>query len=389
MTTGLLIIGAGPFGLALARYALGRRIDHVVVGKPMEFWRSNMPDRMFLRSGCDWHLDPLGTHTIEAYLAEDGLVPKDVEPLSLAFYLRYAEWFQRQSGVEVVSKFVDRLDLAEGDEYPFRALLDDGETISARRVVLAPGFRHFKHIPEDVAALFPPDRYGHTCDLVDLEALEGKRCLIIGGRQSAFEWAALLGESGAAEVHITHRHPSPAFEEADWSWVTSLVDAMADDPGWFRRLSQSEQDDINRRLWAEGRLKVEPWLESRVNKENILVWPETQVASCSCSEDGELKVFFTSGEAVSIDHVIFATGYKVEIGRVPMLNRGNLLPRLKVTDGYPELDEAFQTSISGFYITSMPAARDFGPFLAFTVSARASATVIGRALERELAGVGS
>ena len=96
LRTDLLIIGAGPFGLALAAYAQHLGIDHLMVGKPMEFWRSNMPSGMFLRSACDWHPDPTDADTIEAFLRVQGLTQADVEPLSLDFYLSYAQWFQRQ-----------------------------------------------------------------------------------------------------------------------------------------------------------------------------------------------------------------------------------------------------------------------------------------------------
>jgi cation diffusion facilitator CzcD-associated flavoprotein CzcO len=60
--TDLLIIGAGPFGLAAAAQASHLGIQHVVVGRPMEFWRKNMPAGMYLRSACDWHLDPTNVH---------------------------------------------------------------------------------------------------------------------------------------------------------------------------------------------------------------------------------------------------------------------------------------------------------------------------------------
>ena len=39
MNTDLLIIGAGPFGLALAAQAQHDRIQHLIIGKLMEFWR--------------------------------------------------------------------------------------------------------------------------------------------------------------------------------------------------------------------------------------------------------------------------------------------------------------------------------------------------------------
>ena len=67
--TELLIVGAGPFGLALAAHARHLGVDPLVVGEPMGFWKRHMPKGMYLRSACDWHLDPEGIDTIEAYLA--------------------------------------------------------------------------------------------------------------------------------------------------------------------------------------------------------------------------------------------------------------------------------------------------------------------------------
>jgi cation diffusion facilitator CzcD-associated flavoprotein CzcO len=46
----LLIIGAGPFGLVMSAYARRYDIDHIIIGKTMDFWQANMPKRMYLRS---------------------------------------------------------------------------------------------------------------------------------------------------------------------------------------------------------------------------------------------------------------------------------------------------------------------------------------------------
>ena len=60
--------------------------------------------------------------------------------------------------------------------------------------------------------------------------------LIVGGRQSAYEWAALLAEAGAAAVHVVHRHDPPSFETSDWTFVDELMDNTISIPGWFRGL---------------------------------------------------------------------------------------------------------------------------------------------------------
>jgi cation diffusion facilitator CzcD-associated flavoprotein CzcO len=382
--TELLIIGAGPFGLSLAAYAGQHGIDYTLVGRPLEFWHKHMPRGMYLRSACDWHLDPGGVSTIERFLELRGQTPADVEPLSLQFYLEYTQWFQEQQQIAALPRYVERLDRIDGAAYRYRATLEDGRAIRARNVAIAVGFKYFKHQPADLLALLPEGRYSHTCDLVAFDALAGKRWLILGGRQSAFEWAALLREAGAAAVHLSHRHPSPAFSASNWSWVNPIVDAIAENPGWFRNLPEHEQAAVGQRLWAEGRLKVEPWLAARVQHPSVSIWPETRLVACDVQPGGELLVQLDSGARLVVDHVILATGYKVNIGQVPFLANGNIAAALATRNGFPVLDEQFQTNLPGLFITSMAANQDFGPFFGFTIATRASAKLIGAAVTAEV-----
>ncbi len=382
-TTDLLIIGAGPFGLSMAARAQYLGIDHIIVGEPMSFWRTHMPGGMYLRSACDWHLDAQGEETIEAFLGTQDLTPADVEPLSLARYLEYVQWFQARRGIDPWPVTVERLDTTENGHARFRASLTNGDVIAARSVVLAVGFAPFKHVPEDLARVLPLSGVHHTCDLVDFAAVRHQRCLIVGGRQSAFEWSALMNEAGAAAIHVSHRHDSPAFAESDWSWVNPLVDRFATDPGWYRRLTQSAKDELGRRLWAEGRLKLEPWLASRVRAPNIHLWPNTQVAGFRVLPGGGFAITLAGRDGarvLDVDRIVLATGYKVDVNRVPLVARGNILPQLQTDNDAPVLDDCLQTSIAGLFMTSMLATRSFGPFFAFTVSARASAKLIGQAL---------
>lgn len=377
--TQLLIVGAGPFGLAMAARAGNLGIDHIVLGRPMAFWRENMPAGLLLRSACDWHLDPEEEHTIERYLAEGGRTPSEVEPLSLSFYLEYAEWFRRRKAIDPDPRFLARLDVDEAMG-GFRASLEDGTTIEARSVLLAPGFRHFAHVPSELAEILPRGRYEHTCDRVELSASKGRRLLIVGGRQSAFEWAALLREAGAAWVHVVHRHPTPRFETSDWAWVEPLIERMVEHPSWFRELAEEERKSLERRFWEEGRLKLEPWLGPRVQADGVSLWPERSPVACELTRDQELDIELDGGERLTVDHVILATGYRVRIERLPYLAAGNLLSRIGTDDGAPRLDPCLQTTVPGLYMTSMPATRDFGPFFAFTVSVRASAKIVARAI---------
>lgn len=153
---------------------------------------------------------------------------------------------------------------------------------------------------------------------------------------------------------------------------------MVEDPSWFRRLSQTEKDSVSHRLWAEGRLKVEPWLEPRLKDARVKVWPQTQLVGCIQEEHSEIELVATlsNGEILKVDQVVLATGYKVDIGRLPYLAAGDLLDRLRVENGFPVLDDHFETSVRGLFITSMPAGQDFGPFFGFTISVRTSARLI-------------
>ncbi len=379
-STDVLIVGAGPYGLSLASRLRNHRVEHVILGESMGFWRHNMPAGMYLRSSWDWYLDPQGIWTIERFLKDRGLQKSDVEPFPLDTYLEYVEWFRRAEGIEPVESRVQRLDY--GAEGTFVAVCSDGKRFSAKRVVIALGFSSFPHIPVELPSDLPRHRVHHTLDFVDLSRAAGKSFLIVGGRQSAFEWSALLAEAGAERVIVSHRHPSPAFEEADWSWVAPLVEGMIADPGWFRAISNEERSSISQRLWGEGRLKVEPWLEPRLRNAPVEVRPESRLRSASIGNGERVSVELDDGTTFGVDEIILATGYKADISRVDFVARGSVFDHIVAVDGHPVLDAHFQSSVPGLYMTSMLATRDFGPFFGFTVACRAAATVLGDELSR-------
>ena len=367
--TSLLVIGAGPYGLAVAAHARERGVDTIVIGHPLGFWTDHMPAGMFLRSGTDWHLDASGVHTFEAFVDARGLRPEHLDPIPIGVFLEYATWFQQEKGLHVRDQFVAGLARRETG---FVASLDDGSEIAAERVVAAPGNGYFALLP-DWAADVPEGIGFHTCDLVRFDGVEGQRVLIVGGRQSAYEWAALSGEHGAARVDIVHRHDVPRFERVSWRFVDEYMDATIRIPGWWRDLSQSDQEAIARRFWEVGRLTLEWWLSPRLVGDRFHLWPGAQVVAARPRAD-ETLVTLSNGERLHVDRVLFATGYKVELANVPYL--AQLHPDVDVRDGSPALDVHFQSSVPGLYFPGFVATRDFGPFFGFTKGCPAAAALI-------------
>src|SRR4029450_186206 len=151
-------------------------------------------------------------------------------------------WFMGRYDVTPQNMHVAHLARAAGGAYV--ATLEDGSRLSAESVLLAPGFGLFRHIPREVIDTLPPGSYAHTADTVDFEYYRNKRVLIVGGRQSAYEWAALIRERGAEEIHLTHRHDEPRFVEVDWSWVQPLVCRALANHAWWRRLPIRDQQRI-------------------------------------------------------------------------------------------------------------------------------------------------
>jgi thioredoxin reductase len=388
----LLVIGAGPYGLAVAAEAQRRGLSVQVVGEPMRFWRENMPSGMLLRSGPEWHLDAAGVHTLESFAGSVS------GPIPVETFIAYADWFSAQNNLVPLRRRVERLTKENGSVAavrdggpsaagssadgsssagspsagPFVAHLDDGSSLAADRVVAAPGIASFAVEPPFVSAL-RPDQWSHTVSTVDFAGLRGRRVLIVGGRQSAFEWAALLAEEGAARVDVVYRHDTPAFTESDWSFVDELLAETRRTRGWFRSLPAPEREAVAKRFWQVGRLQLEPWLAPRITAAHL--HPRTEIASLN--GDGVISARLSDGSTIEADHLLLATGYRPDMRRVPYL------PEIELADGFPVLDPDFQTSIPGLYIPGFPSTRDFGPCFGFVAGATTTATLIGNALEAE------
>ena len=68
--------------------------------------------------------------------------------------------------------------------------------------------------------------------------------MIVGGRQSAYEWAALLCDHGAERVDVVHRHETPEFAKVSWAFVHDYVEQTLATRGWWRHLPAGDQAAI-------------------------------------------------------------------------------------------------------------------------------------------------
>jgi thioredoxin reductase len=219
--------------------------------------------------------------------------------------------------------------------------------------------------------------------MVDFSDLAGARCLILGGRMSAFEWAALMAEAAVARVHIVYRHDTPHFAPSDWSYLSTAMAEAVRVRGWYRRLGSGERKELERRAFLASRLRLEPWLAPRIDRSTIVCWPRCEVESYRETPAGAIEVTLSGGVRVTVDHVVLATGYQFDLRKVPYLAAAGLAEQIELLNGFPAVDEDFQTSVPDLYTTGRIACPAFGSFFGFVGGAGAAATIVVRRLVQD------
>ncbi len=240
-------------------------------------------------------------------------------------------------------------------------------------MLAAPGIAHYAALP-DWADDVPAERRSHTSELVRFDDLAGARVVIVGGRQSAYEWAALLCDHGVERVDVVHRHDTPSFARVSWAFVDDYVEQTLATRGWWRRLPVEDQAAIASKFWQVGRLTLEYWLVPRLDPTVVHRHPQCAVIGVAAGSGDAVRLTLSDGESLDADHVVFASGYRADLSRVPYLS--GVLDRISVTDGFPDLSEGFETSLDGLYVVGFSATRDFGPFYGFTKGCPSAARIV-------------
>jgi thioredoxin reductase len=387
--TNVAVIGAGPHGLAAAAH-LGRAgVEAHVLGDPMSFW-STMPVGMLLRSNstATGIAEPAGPLSLDGFRATTGrAVPL---PVALQDFIDYGHWVQRRVAPDVDRRRVESIQRSEDG---FRLLLHDGSALLARRVVVAAGIADFVHLPV-VAQDLPPELVSHTSHHRDMSIFRDSTVAVVGLGQSALESAALMHEHGAdVEVlgrrdHINWLHggkyhrrlgrAAPLFYAPTDVGPLGLSRVVAL-PNLFRRLPRGVQDPL---AYRAIRPAAAAWLGPRL--EDVKVTTGRQVVSLAPVGD-QVTVRLDDGTTRTVDHVMFGTGYRVDVRRYPFVD-AELGDAITTAQGYPILRAGMESSVPGLHFLGAPAAWSFGPTMRFVAGGWFGGATLAKALAGEGAG---
>jgi hypothetical protein len=387
------VIGAGPYGLSLAAHLKARGLPFRIFGKPMQIWRYHMPAGMFLKSdGFASNLyDPDGSLTLARYCALNGIDYAELGlPVSLETFWRYGIGFQQRFVSNLEEHSVTEL---KQTRYGFRLILDNDEVARARRVIVAVGISYYAHVPQELNRL-PDTLVSHTSQHSDVSAFAGKEVIVLGAGASALDLTASLHGAGAS-VRLVARRRTVAFTSAFPKLPRPLTQRILAPnsglgPGWRSRLC-TDAPLLFHAMPERFRLKVVKrhlpaapawWTRDLVEGKVPFLLGLRLRGALRVGDRVELQMEDDGARrAVQGDHVIAATGYKVDLRRIPFLS-SELLQRIRSVEYTPVLSSNFESSVPGLYFVGLSAANSFGPMMRFAFGARYTARRLSRHLAR-------
>jgi thioredoxin reductase len=388
--TEVAIVGAGPYGLSLASHLLARGVGVRIFGHPMQTWRESMPIGMKLKSeGFASNLsDPKRELTLEAYCTKNNIAYANTGlPVKVDTFVSYGEAFQKRFIPDLERKMIVSVDAAQ---HGFELRLDSEEVVAARRVVVASGIRSFDRIPMELRSL-PRELLTHSVAYGDAQHLSGQDVIVIGAGASAMDVAALLRTRGANVKVMTRRQSihfqSPLGERSVYEKVTAPMTPLG--PGWksvfcvwapmvFHAMPEAFRVDVVRRYLGPG----PAWfVREQVEGHIPYVTGATVVEASATAGRARLLIRQAEGQTreVFADHVVAATGYRVDLDRLTFLGE-QIRSSVRRVSGAPVLSRNFESSVPGLYFVGTASANSFGPMMRFAYGAAYTSRRLSRYL---------
>jgi cation diffusion facilitator CzcD-associated flavoprotein CzcO len=388
------IIGAGPYGLSIAAHFRRRGIAFRIFGRTMDSWLAHMPKGMMLKSdGFASNIyDPESAFTLEKFCAGSGIdYAHTGVPVKIDTFTSYGLAFRDRMVPELEGRIVTGVERVPGG---FRLQLEDGETFDARNVVLAVGITHFDYVPENLAHL-PEEFVTHSARHREVEPFRGRDVVVVGGGASALDLAGLLKEAGA-NVQLASRRKELVFHSQPTGKPRSFLQQLrhpnsglgpgmrsrfyADAPAAFYYLpEQLRLKIVGRALGPSGGWFIR---DKVIGKMPLHLGHTPQEAKI---KDGKVHLTLRSDDGSTrelvTEHVIAATGYKVDLDRLQFLST-EIRSKVKVINRSPVLSSNFESSVPGLYFAGVSAANSFGPVMRFAFGAGFAARTLTRALAK-------
>jgi cation diffusion facilitator CzcD-associated flavoprotein CzcO len=329
----VVIVGGGQTGLSIA-YGLRRKgvgrvevIDRAAQGQT-GIWRSIA--RMHqLRTPKTMAGPELGNpslsfrawyETLNGAAAFDGL-----DRIPTPAWAAYLDWFQKVTGTTV--RYGTRLVEIEPQGDLLRLHLEsDGaqRTVTTRKVVLANGYAGAggPNVPEFIRAL-PAGAWTHTTGNIPFAAMKGQVVGVVGAGSSAFDAAGVALESGAGEVHLFSRR---SYIDYQGQPAGAPPPAPPADRGYGNMLELSfELPEVVRWrnfLLGDRRVASVPLdsLERAVAFKNFHIHLDSSLTGVAAQSNGKITAR-AGNQRFRFDHLIAATGYRIDLPVQPELKR--------------------------------------------------------------------
>ncbi len=391
------IIGAGPYGLSVAAHFRRNGIPFRIFGRPMDSWLTHMPKGMMLKSdGFASNIyDPGNAFTLGQFCTERGIEYADAGvPVRLETFSAYGLAFRDRMVPELEDKLVLSVDRLPGGGFLLQ--FEDGETVQARSVVLAVGITHFDCVPENLAHL-PAEFLSHSARHHEVEPFRGRDVVVIGGGSSALDLAGLLHEAGAHVQLVSRReelkfHSQPTGKpRSRWQQIRHPQSGLgpgvrsrffANSPLAFHYLPERFRvEAVRRTLGPSGGWFIR---DKVIGKVPLHLGCTPRGAEV---QNGRVHLSVRAADGsereIVTEHIIAATGYKVDLERLRFLN-AEIRSKLKAVNGAPVLSSSFESSIPGLYFVGVAAANNFGPVMRFAFGAGFAARTLTRTLTKSL-----
>ncbi|KAI5629867.1 hypothetical protein C0J50_10404, partial [Silurus asotus] len=304
----------------------------------------------------------------------------------------------------------------------FQVILDTGETLEAKRLVLATGptREQMANIPswvKSIAESYPEQRLQHTVEMMHLLSqhkakgnhfkenqsctiagppvvcLRNQRVMVIGGGLTSAHIISMALQQGA--IHVTwvlRKHLQ--LKQFDVGDVESLIgryshvehgiklDGLAylrqfyGERSLHRRLAMVKQARKGGAVTPEAYAQLQPFIQSG----HLHVKAYCQVTEAAwCYETQSWKVFLCDGQKWTGDRIWLATGCKLDVNQDPLLSDIKKQFPIQVLEGWPCISETLRWSPEcPVYLMGQYAALQVGPHAVNLAGGQAAALRIAR-----------